>query len=113
MTTALVIACLIVTSTAAAHRTAKRPAWLDRFAWAVAICETGKGHNHPDPRHRAGSYEGAWGWYSGTWDLDKPRGYPDHAYQATLRQQYRVFSIGRARGRYWGCIAHGGYRSWM
>jgi hypothetical protein len=113
VTTLVIVIALTLTAVAAAHRDAERPKWMDAFAWAVAICETGKGHNHPDFRHRAGSYEGAWGWYFGTWDLDKPKGYPDHAYQATPKQQLRVFRIGRSRGRYWGCIAHGGYRYWL
>lgn len=111
------IVCFVIAffwaASSAEGQTTKRPKWMTPFAWAVAICETGKGNRYPDPRHRAGSYQGAWGWYSGTWDLDKPRGYPDHAYQASLKQQYRVFQIGRNRGRYWGCIENGGYRSWL
>lgn len=109
---ALVIA-VIWTAHADAHRNASRPGWMSPFAWAVAVCETGKGHNHPDFRHHSGSYGGAWGWFSGTWLLDRPQGFPSRAYLATPREQYRVFQIGRARGRYWGCIANGGYRSWM
>lgn len=49
----------------------QRPGWISRFAWAVAVCETGKGHAYPDFRHRTRSYGGAWGWYVGTWQLDQ------------------------------------------
>ena len=68
MTTAVIVTlALAFTALAAGHRGARgRPAWIDPFAWAVAVCETGKGHNHPDFRHRSGVYEGAWGWYVGT-----------------------------------------------
>ena len=116
MTAAIITALLIALSAAAAadaHRTSKRPRWISPFAWAVAVCETGKGHNHPDRRHRSGPYDGAWGWYVGTWRLDAPAGYPRNPWDATLRQQHRVFQIGRKRGRYWGCIHNGGYRYWM
>lgn len=77
------------------------------------MCETGKGHNHPDFQHRTRSYGGAWGWFVGTWAIDRYAGMPRFPWNATPRQQYRVFLRGRARGRYWGCIAGGGYRSWM
>jgi hypothetical protein len=95
--------------TAEAHRTASKPSWMTDFAWRVAICETGKGHNHPDYRHRSGVYGGAWGWYVGTWQLDRLHGMPRFPWNATPRQQYRVFQIGRTKGRYWGCIANRRY----
>lgn len=117
MTLTLIIALLILLAInladAKAHRDARRPNWIDPFAWAVAICETGKGHNHPDPQHQTSSYGGAWGWYVGTWQLDRYPGMPRFPWNATLRQQHRVFLRGRERGRYWGCIANGGYRSWI
>lgn len=98
---------------AAAHR-GKRPAWIDPFSWAVAVCETGKGHGHPDWHHQSGSYGGAWGWYVGTWQGDRLRGMPLYPWNATPKQQYRVFEIGWfQKHHYWGCIANGGYRSWM
>lgn len=100
-----------------------RPAWFDRFAWAVGVCETGKGTRHPDFKHRWGSYGGFAGWAVTTWQLDrythvwrsggKWHGYPLYPWNATPMQQLRVFERGRARGRYWGCIENGGYRSWM
>lgn len=102
------ILALALTATANAQPVPAKPAWMSTFAWAVGMCETQLRY-----KHRAGSYEGFAGWYAGTWDLDKPNGYPDHAYQATPRQQYRVFLIGRKKGRYWGCIHNGGYRYWM
>jgi hypothetical protein len=90
-----------------------KPPWMSRFAWAVGICETGKGNRYPDFKHRTRDYGGFAGWYHGTWQLDAPKGYPRYPWLATPRQQYRVFLIGRERGRYWGCIENGGYRSWM
>lgn len=113
MTTILIAFCLVFAAAAGAHRSAKRPGFISPFAWAVAVCETGKGHNHPDFRHRSGSYGGAWGWFVSTWQLDAPKGYPRVPWKATPRQQNRVFYLGRKRGRYWGCIANGGYRAWM
>jgi hypothetical protein len=65
---AITTVALALSGTAAAHDP-PRPKWIDSFAWAVAVCETGKGHNHPDPHHRSGSYGGAWGWYVGTWQI--------------------------------------------
>lgn len=91
----------------------ERPKWMSRFAWAVGVCETGKGNRYPDFKHRTQSYGGFTGWYWGTWQLDAPKGYPRFPWLATPRQQYRVFLIGRARGRYWGCIENGGYKTWM
>ena len=113
--TALVclLALAVTAPGARAHTDAKRPGWISPFAWAVAVCETGKGHNHPDFRHDSGSYEGAWGWFAGTWKLDRRRGYPKHAYQATSRQQNRVFHDSIEKGRYFGCHRNGGYRSWL
>ncbi len=119
LTLSLTLLTLTLTLAAAAdgHRTPGkpgiRPKWMTPFAWAVAVCETGKGNRHPDYQHRSGSYGGAWGWYIGTWRTDAPRGFPRLPWQATARQQYAVFLTGMQRGRYWGCIAGGGYRSWL
>lgn len=109
----VIVLALVLAAIARAHRTAERPGWISPFAWAVAVCETGKGHNHPDFRHVYGSYEGAWGWFAETWTRDLRAGYPDHAFQATPRQQNRVFHDSIEKGRYFGCIANGGYRVWM
>lgn len=120
MTGLIVAACVTAAVfVALAHAAASprhygsRPAWIDRFAWAVAVCETGKGHRYPDFQHRTRHYGGAWGWFVGTWALDRYPGMPRFPWNATPHQQYKVFVRGRARGRYWGCIAHGGYRSWL
>jgi len=79
---------------------------LPAFDRAVAMCETQLNY-----RHHAGSYEGAWGWYHGTWLLDRPAGAPEHAYDATPRQQWEAFKRGwYVLHHYWGCIANGGYR---
>lgn len=91
----------------------KRPGWMSPLAWAVGVCETGKGNAYPDFRHDGGSYEGFAGWYWGTWLLDRRPGYPRSAKNATPRQQNRVMHDSLERGRYFGCLANGGYRSWM
>lgn len=85
-----------------------RPKFVSPFAWAVALCET-----QGDFNHDGGSYEGAWGWFTGTWLLDRRRGYPSSAKEATPRQQNRVFHDSVAKGRHFGCISGGGYRSHM
>lgn len=90
-----------------------RPGWMSPKAWALGICETGKGNTYPDFRHDGGSYEGFTGWYTGTWLLDRRKGYPDHAYEATPRQQNRVLHDSLKKGRYYGCLHNGGYRRWM
>ena len=104
---AVVVAFLAMVPHAFAHRSAKKPPWMTSFAWRVAVCETGKGHNHPDYKHNwRGRYGGAWGWATSTWQLDAPTGLPRYPWLATPRQQYRVFQIGMRRHRYWGCIAN-------
>lgn len=95
-----------------------RPPWIDPLSWAVAVCETGKGNRYPDFEHRwptapRGKYGGAWGWFVGTWQLDRPHGVPRFPWNATPRQQYRVFRISMRRHRYFGCHANGGYRTWL
>lgn len=89
-------------------RTTQRPGFISPFAWAVAMCET-----QGNFRHDGGSYEGAWGWFTGTWLLDRRDGYPSSPTRATPRQQNRVFYDSLKKGRYFGCIVNGGYRSHM
>lgn len=83
------------------------PSWVPPLIRRLAVCES-----QGNPRHRAGVYEGIVSWYYGTWDLDKLPGYPDHAYQATLRQQVRVAVRSVARGRFFGCL-HGSSHAWV
>jgi hypothetical protein len=74
------------------------------------MCET-----HLNWRHNSGTYQGAFGFYYGSWDAFKPKGAPSAAYLATPRQQYRAaLNIYRRYGfSGWGCYTHGGYRYWM
>lgn len=103
----LVAACYAAGLAAAAPA---RPAFLTPMEWAVALCETGGNF-----KHRTRDYQGAWGFYRGSWDEFKPAGYPSDADDATPRQQATVMR--RIRARYgwtgWGCVTHGGYRAWM
>jgi hypothetical protein len=109
----LVISFLLAT-VAVAATPATRPVWMSRFAWAVGTCETPNGHEQwPHFDHHAGAYEGFVGWAHTTWLLDRYPGMPEHAYQATPRQQYRVALRSFARRRHFGCISGGGYLAWM
>ena len=76
--------------------------------WAVALCETGGNW-----RHHTRDYQGAYGFYKGSWDAFRPARFPSEAYNASPRQQTVVMR--RIRARYgwtgWGCVTHGGYRS--
>ena len=56
--------------------------------------------DHPGP-----TYQGGLGFYSGTWDGFKPRGYPADAGDASWRQQMRVANIvaRRVGMSAWGC----------
>lgn len=56
--------------------------------------------SHPGP-----TYQGGLGFYHGTWDAYKPKGYPADAGQATWRQQMRVANrVAAAVGfTAWGC----------
>lgn len=108
-TTVLVLLILAVAALAGAgHAHGKRrppritlthPTWMTPLVRRLSVCET-----RGNPRFQSGPYEGIVAWYYGTWDLDKPRGFPDHAYQATLRQQHRVALISLRRHRYFGCL---------
>jgi len=64
-----------------------------RGAWGI-------NWTHPGPR-----YQGGLGFYSGTWDGFKPRGYPADAGQATWRQQMNVANRVAASVGFtaWGC----------
>lgn len=80
--------------------------WLPAKWQRIARCETHKGQYVPgDWRHNSGTYQGAFGFYHGTWDGYKPEGFPAEAYQATPRQQYIVALNVYAEHGYgaWGC----------
>ena len=94
----------------AATLTAARPSFLTQMEWAVALCETGGNW-----QHHTTDYQGAFGFYRGSWDAFRPAGYPSEAYNATPWQQTVVMR--RIRARYgwsgWGCVTGGGYRAHM
>jgi hypothetical protein len=98
----------ILAEPAKGHTT--RPAWLPKVWWAIGMCET-----RMNWRHHAGAYEGAFGFYAGTYDTYRPAGAPRAAYLATPRQQYRA-ALNTARVHSlnaWGCFRNGGYRYWL
>jgi hypothetical protein len=83
-------------------------AWLPNVWRAIGECET-----QLNWRHDSGTYQGAFGFYRGSWDAFKLAGYPDEAYQASPWQQYQVALAIYNRYGFsgWGCYTHGGYRS--
>jgi hypothetical protein len=89
-------------------------AWRDWLPdkWArIGACETGYGRRPGNWRWNSGTYQGAFGFYHGSWDAFRVRAdpkagpYPSEAYLATPRQQYEVaLAIWRAYGfSGWGC----------
>lgn len=87
-----------------------RPAWLPVGWYRLFVCETRMDWRWGSQFSRS-RYEGAPGFYSGTWDAYKPAGFPDHAWQASPKQQYRVARIvaGRVGLSAWGCYRHNGW----
>jgi hypothetical protein len=75
-------------------------AWLPDKWRRIGTCETGL-----DWRWNSGTYQGAFGFYWGSWDAYKPAGFPAEAYEATPRQQWIVAERIRAAVGYgaWGC----------
>lgn len=110
MLTLTVISILALAIAIKAYAYPPRPRWLTPMEWAVGMCES-----QLNWQHNSGTYQGAFGFYYGSWDQFKPAGYPADAYQATPWQQTVVMR--RIRARYgwsgWGCVTHGGYRYWI
>lgn len=87
------------------------PAWLPDKWQRIGACETGYGRRPGQWTWNSGTYQGAFGFYHGSWDAFVPRAdpkaapYPSEAYHATPRQQYEVaLAIWRAYGfSGWGC----------
>ena len=88
--------------------------WMPQHWINLAACESGS--SPPNWRHNSGTYEGAFGFYRGSWDQFKYRGYPQSASQATPWQQYRVARRIAARYRSiagsWGCWRGAGH-AWV
>jgi hypothetical protein len=79
--------------------------WLpDKWA-RIGACETGYGRRPGRWDWNSGTYQGAFGFYYGTWDAYKPAGAPSEAYLATPRQQYlAALNVYAAHGYgAWGC----------
>lgn len=78
--------------------------WMPRHWQNLAACESGS--NPPNWQHNSGTYEGAFGFYRGSWDAFRPARYPSSASAATPWQQWQVAL--RIAARYgiaspWGC----------
>jgi hypothetical protein len=87
------------------------PSWLPDKWQRVGACETGYGKRPGRWDWNSGTYQGAFGFYHGSWDAFVPHAdpkagpYPSGAYLATPRQQYEVaLAIWRRFGfSGWGC----------
>jgi hypothetical protein len=84
-------------------------AWRDEWNWRawlpakwvrIGTCETGLRWDW-----NSGTYQGAFGFYWGTWDAYKPAGAPSEAYLASPHQQYEAaLNVYAAHGYgAWGC----------
>lgn len=117
--TAVVATLTLAASTAYAHHTPhpvpgkgdqswqwKWQVWLpDKWA-RIGACETGYGKRPGDWTWNSGTYQGAFGFYYGSWDQFKPvASWPDEAYLASPWQQYQTaLAIYRRYGfSGWGC----------
>ena len=70
--------------------------------WLGTLTE--KGYGGVNWSHRGPRYQGGLGFYSGSWDAYKPKGYPDNAGDATWRQQMVTANRLWARAGWgWGC----------
>jgi hypothetical protein len=76
---------------------------MDPTWWRIGICESGS--NPPNWRFDSGTYQGALGFYHGSWDQFRPTGWPSEAYLATPWEQIVVAERIRQRYGYsgWGC----------
>jgi hypothetical protein len=79
--------------------------WLPDKWQRIGACETGYGKRPGQWTWNSGTYQGAFGFYYGTWDGYKPAGAPSEAYLASPRQQYQAaLNVYNAHGYgAWGC----------
>ena len=99
---ALAVAILAVPAAAAS----RPPLPANHALWLrVAQCEQpGTGYGGVNWQHRGPRYEGGLGFFHGSWDAYKPKGYPDNAGDATWRQQMVTANRLWARAGWgWGC----------
>lgn len=90
-------------------------AWMPPHWIRLAQCESGS-RGEPNWKHDSGTYQGAFGFWYGSWDSFKPVAWwPNNAADATPFQQWRVAR--RIAARYgiaspWGCW-RGPQHSWV
>lgn len=79
--------------------------WLPDKWQRIGACETGYGKRPGQWTWNSGRFQGAFGFYYGTWDAYKPTGAPADAHLATPRQQYQAaLNVYAAHGYgAWGC----------
>lgn len=110
MTCTILTCVAVLLGAGSASAAPKRPVWLPKTWWAIALCETGGNW-----RHSTRDYVSAFGIYRGSWAAFRPAWVPADASKATPREQYAVALAIWRRYRFtgWGCFTHGGYRYWM
>lgn len=109
----LIAATLVPAASSAGEWQWKYRVWMPQHWQNLAACESGS--NPPNWRHNSGTYEGAFGFYHGSWDAFRPARYPSSASQATPWQQWQVAL--RIAARYgiaspWGCW-RGSHHAWV
>ena len=80
--------------------------WLPDKWQRIGACETGYGKRPGRWNWNSGTYQGAFGFYHGSWDQFKPYPWwPREAYLASPWQQYRTALAIHARYGFsgWGC----------
>ncbi len=110
----------VIAATFTAGATAATPSWQWQYTkwmpkhWVnLAACESGS--SPPNWRHNSGTYEGAFGFYHGSWDQFRPARYPSSASSATPWQQWQVALRIAARfgiASPWGCW-RGSQHAWV
>lgn len=79
--------------------------WLPDKWQRIGACETGYGKRPGQWTWNSGKFQGAFGFYYGTWDAYRPPSAPSEAYLATPREQYQTALNVYSHHGYgaWGC----------
>lgn len=91
----------------------KYKVWMPTHWQNLAECESGS--DPPNWKHNSGTYQGAFGFYHGSWDQYRYPNYPREAYLATPWQQWKVARRIAARfglASPWGCW-RGPHHAWV
>lgn len=104
-TAAVLIAATLTPTAAATSWQWKYTVWMPKHWQNLAACESGA--SPPNWKHNSGTYEGAFGFYHGSWDQFRPARFPASASSATPWQQFvvarRIAAHYRSIAGSWGC----------